>query len=209
MKYYEDDDDLMPKLRPLVLPKNIEGPFNKLMDKKLRKTFNDQGHVRAANEFLDAFLNCTSGRVVLYYIADLMQKLGLTVSYELFKQETGFDLYQVSLRHQMEEQLPYLLRPGYIESEPQIIYKLSDFVSGQNFYNKNPEMCYDRDIVSEVWDDLNLWPSPECTKRPTKRDYSEYEETLLKTSGPLTVPPKRRPSRLDRPRNYAESEIRR
>lgn len=179
VKYYEDEDDIMPRLRPLILPQAIATQFSKILDKKWKKALTDRGHVRPANEFLDAFLETPSGRVVLFYVADLMHKLGLSVSYEFFRQESGFDLFQVSLRHQMEEQSQFIARPGYDETEPQIIYKLSDFVNGQSFYNKNPELCYDRDVVNEIWDDLHLWPAVECNRRPTRRSHSGFENVLL------------------------------
>lgn len=191
VKFYEEDDDLMPKLRPLVLPKNIFLPFNKLLEKKWCKTLNDKGHVKAANEFLEAFLSAPNSSVVMFYIADLFHKLGLSVSYEMFKQETGYDLFEVSLRQQIEEQMMYMCRPGYLETDPQVIYKLNDFVNGQSFYNKNPEMCYDRDVVNEIWDDLRLWPSIDC-KRPTRRGRKEYEEFLLNVSNLQMCQPRKR-----------------
>lgn len=203
VKFYEEEDDLMPQLRPLVQPGNIMQPFNKLLEKKWKKTLNEMGHVKPANEFLEAFMSCSSGRVVIYYIADLLNKLGLSVSYELFKNETGYDLFEVSLRHQMEEQIQYMYRPGFAEGEPQIIYKLSDFIQGQNYYNKNPELCYDRDVVAEVWEDLNLWPAIECGKKPVKRGRAEYEDFLLNMTMLRSTPNKKRPSKWERMRNYS------
>lgn len=203
VKFYEEDDDLMPKLRPLVQPYNMLVPFNKLLEKKWRKTLNESCHVKPANDFLEAFMDCTSGRVTLYYIADLLHKLGLSVSYEMFKNETGYDLFDVSLRHQMEEQGQVMCRPGYQDGEPQIIYKLSDFVNGQNYYNENPELCYDRDVVGEVWEDLNLWPGIECNKRPVKRGRADFDIFLLNmTTQRSTSPNKKRPSKWERMRNY-------
>lgn len=38
VKFYEEDNDLMLKLRPIVQPERILMPFNRLMEKKLRKT---------------------------------------------------------------------------------------------------------------------------------------------------------------------------
>lgn len=116
---------------------------------------------------------------MLWYIADLLHKLELSVSFEMFKHETGYDLFQVSLRHQMEEQMQLMGRPGYDEMEPQVIYKLNDVVNGQSYYNQNPELSYDRDIVNEIWDDLNLWPSIEPNRKPIRRKNSEYSAFFL------------------------------
>lgn len=202
VKYYEEDEDLMPKLRHLVQPRNIFLSFNKIMDKKWCKTINDKGQVKPANEFLEAIMSSPSGRVAMFYVSDLLHKLGLSVSYEMFRQETGYDLFEVSLRQQMEEQMLYVCRPGYSETEPQIIYKLSDFINGQSFYNKNPEMQYERDVINEIWDDLRLWPSIEC-KRPTRRGRKEYEDFLLNVSNFCMLQPRKRSSNR---KNYLELE---
>lgn len=210
-KYYEEEDDLMPRLRPLVLPEKICLQFNRVLDKKWKKALSESGHVKPANELLEALMSSASGRVTLYYVADLMHKLGLSVSYELFKHETGFDLFELSLRHQMEEQMQYVCRPGYVEAEPQIIYKLGDFVNGQSFYNKNPEMCYDRDVVGEIWDDLELWPAFECNKRPTRRGRKQYEEFFLSRMAVVAnglATPQRRGQRVNNNCNNNNNRLR-
>lgn len=203
VKFYEEDDDLMPKLRILVQPQSLLNNFNKLMEKKWRKTINEMGNVRPANEFLEGFLNSASGRVVIYYIADLFNKLGLSVSYEIFKNETGYDLFEVSLRHQMDEQIQFMYRPEFADGEPMIIYKMADFVGIQEIYNRAEGACYDRDIIPEIWEDLNLYPSFAGNKKPVHRGRAEYEEFLLNMSVLRSTPVKKKQSKWERMRNYS------
>lgn len=207
VKFYEEDDDLMPKIRHLVEPDRLLMPFTKLMEKKWRKTVDEFGHVRRANDYLEAFHNSADGRVLLYYISDLLNKLGLSVSYEMFKNETGYDLFEVTMRHQMEEQIQYMYRPEFADGEPQIIFKLSDFVVGQDFYNKNPDCNYDREVIPEIWEDLNLWPSIEPNKRPVRRGRPDYETFLLNATTLNSTPTKKKQSKWERARKCCSMEM--
>lgn len=89
--FYEDESDLMVKLRPYVSGDRINIPMSNVMNRKWSKVVNPETcEARAANPLLDAFL---SGRnaFVLLIVADVMHNLKLSVSFEMFKRETGFD----------------------------------------------------------------------------------------------------------------------
>lgn len=204
-KHYEECWQLMPRLRPLVTPKELSIPFEKLMNRKWKKTLNEQGRVKPCNDYLEAFLN-TDGRVALYYIADLLHKLNLSVSYEMFRLESGYDLFEESVRVQREEQADYMERENYDAAEPQIIYKLDDIFDLHSNLKENPEQLTEcnADVIDEIWDELKLWPALEGHKRPVKRGEAEYDDFLLQVANPIgnSTPVKKR-TKYQKMRDYS------
>lgn len=206
VKYYEEQGQLMPKLRPYVTPMRLAVPFQKLMNKKWKKTLNEQGRVKQYNEYLEAFTSTAAGQTVLYYIADMLHKLGLSVAYEMFRLETGYDLFEESLRVQQAEQAPYMCRPGWDETLPQIIYKLADFIVYQEEFRASgdEEAICDYNIVDDIWDELKLWPAFEGHRKPVRKGRAEYDDFLSQITAPIqTSTPIKKRNKYQKIRDYS------
>lgn len=206
-KYYEGSHQLMPKLRPLVVPTQLNFPFQKLMNKKWRKTLNEQGKVKLCNEYAEAFLNSGHGPASLYYVADLLHKLNLSVSFEMFKTESGYHLFEESLILQKDEMRPFFEREDYDKNVPAIIYKLGEFIDYQNHFRNNDIYVQDMadDGVNAIWEQLHLWPALEGHKRPVRRGRAEYDEFIAVLNSPIfTSTPNKKRTKYRKMRDYSQ-----
>lgn len=89
--FYEEATDLIVKLRPYISVNRTKTPFANVILRKYEHTLNEDGtDVLHANPLLDAYLNGRKG-LALLIVADVLHNLKLTVSFEMFKRETGFD----------------------------------------------------------------------------------------------------------------------
>lgn len=90
-KFYEDDNDLIVKLRRYIVENRTQTQFANVIIRKYKNALTEEHHdVLYANPLLDAYLK-GSNAFALLIIADILHNLKLSVSYEIFTRETGFD----------------------------------------------------------------------------------------------------------------------
>lgn len=152
--FYEDECDLMVKLRPYVCGDRIDVPMSNVVNRKWFKVLtHDRCDARPQNPLLDAYLNGRNAFALLI-IADVLHNLKLSVSFEMFKTETGFDPFDQKntwacaeinrLRCESgADNLTALIEP--------LMWKLTDLqCHSGNLSRKN--------YVSEVWKELGINP---------------------------------------------------
>lgn len=187
--FYEEDSDLMVKLRPYVTGDRINIPMANVLSRKWNKVVNiETGEARSANPLLDAFLNGNNGFALLL-VADILHNLKLSVSFEVFKKETGFDPFDCknnpwavseinNLRSEVgDEEVTALM--------DLLIWSLTDI-------HNNPNMrSSQRNYVGEVWEELGI--SPQELRCDGEQQPPHFEDVARKSRRRSPTPKKKIP----------------
>lgn len=155
--FYEEDSDLMVKLRPYVTGDRIDIPMSNVLSRKWYKVIDtDMPEASAvANPFLDAYMH-GSNAFVLLIIADVLHNLKLSVSFEMFKTETGFDPFDTDNHPWATAEINKLRCVAGGEEVTALIEPLIWSLTDLQMNNRGTT---DRNqVVEDVWDMLDLNP---------------------------------------------------
>lgn len=155
--FYEDDSDLMVKLRPYVCGDRINIPMSNVLSRKWNKVVNTETcDARPANPLLDAFLNGPNAFVLLI-VADVLHNLKLSVSFEMFKRETGFDPFDAKNNAWATSEIAQLRCEAGPEEVTALVEPLIWVLSDIQMVTQQ-RSGRERNYAAETWQELGIDP---------------------------------------------------
>lgn len=185
----------MVKLRPYVTGDRINIPMSNVLTRKWAKVVNpDTCDARPANPLLDAFLNGPNAFALLI-VADVLHNLKLSVSFEMFKQETGFDPFDAKNNSWATAEINRLRCA--CETADDVTALIEPLVWSLTDIQCNMPKNKHRNYVDEIWEQLGINPEDARdnltgTIHYGQQELTEYEEGIRK-SRKSTTPKKKIP----------------
>lgn len=188
--FYEDDSDLMVKLRPYVTGDRINIPMSNVLSRKWNKVVDTElCDARPANPLLDALLNGPNAFVLLI-VADVMHNLKLSVSFEMFKRETGFDPFDAKNNIWANSEISQLRCEAGDDEVTALVEPLMWILTEIQCSTQN---CSGRNFVSEIWDNLGISPLDTVDRKTNSCKAVEYQEAQRVSRRKSATPKKKIP----------------